>query len=174
MLAWLRHRLGESRELSELRSALEVKELRVADLNRELTAAYEDLTYCREKREAAETLAADRLSAVDWLLEPTVPGQPCVKVRLYNRRDAEAFARLVERNTRAGDLEPYRCQVCPRYPLTLARYWHVRHVNHELRGERGRRERDRRPGDGWGAYLLIRDKIDPGTRQRLEELCKES
>jgi hypothetical protein len=174
MLTWLRRRLGESGELSELRSALAARDARVAGLGRELAAAYEDLIAVRELREAAESAAADRLRVVDRLLEPIALGRECAKVRLYNRADAVAFARLVERATRAGELEPYRCLACPRYPLTLARYWHVRHVDPELRGERGRRERDRRPGDAWEAYLLIRDRVAPATRERLEKLCKES
>lgn len=174
MLDWLRSLLGESRELAELRSALAARDARVAGLDRELRAAYEDLTRCRETREAAEALAADRERVVAALLEPVAAGQECRKVRLYGRADAERFARLVERATRAGELEPYRCPSCPRYPLTLARYWHVRHVNEDLRGERGRRARDARPGDGWEAHLLVREKLDPKTRRWLEDLGKES
>jgi uncharacterized protein with PIN domain len=60
----------------------------------------------------------------------------CTKIRLWNKEMAEAFARKVEQETHCGEMKAYRCDVCPRQPLEGVHFWHITHVDRELRGRK--------------------------------------
>lgn len=187
MLDWLRRALGESEDTQNLIYSLENERISLLGQIDELTqllareeaySAYvddESDQHVKVIRDQDVQLAILR-RVVAELLEPAAPGQGCTKVRLYTRRDAEAYARIVERESAAGALKAYKCEVCPRYPLTLSRYWHIGHVESgELSGASGRRWRNERlrKGHGWGASLVLRERLLPGQRERLEDLGKK-
>ncbi|WP_027930747.1 hypothetical protein [Amycolatopsis thermoflava] len=79
------------------------------------------------------------------MLEPAREGS-CEKVRLWNRSEAERFARLVEREAKTGEgaLEPYRCPICPRQPIDFAHFWHIRHADPTKRGKGAKQYAKRR------------------------------
>lgn len=123
----------------------------------------------RERDDARARLAAanvrHRAAAAEWAVElrrvrrgeaaahralskafEPAPGEDCVKVRLRDRDEAVAFARHVESSTGGewGALAGYRCKLCPRQPVSGARFWHVGNVDQEMRSGRETAERARK------------------------------
>lgn len=105
-----------------------------------LTLLLEDeLSATRSREESTRRL-------LNVMLEPP-QNNSCQKIRLRSRTEADSFARRVEKECGAdkGSLEPYRCPSCPRQPVSMARFWHVRHVDKAKRGLGSRQYARTRP-----------------------------
>jgi hypothetical protein len=130
------------RRLSLIGSALEVS-LLVQSRARTRSALAQVRGELESEREAHAAVCAERdelaaanvglTSTMDSLLQPARVGE-CSKIQLHTHDAAVTFARKVEAETRAGDMEPYRCDACPRNPATGERIWHIRHVRPTQRG----------------------------------------
>lgn len=100
----------------------------ITDLSGQVLALEDELS-------ATQRMNQSLTDTMRMLLEPN-RDDACQKVRLRDKDEAAAFGRHVEtaNGTPAGTLEPYKCRDCPRQPVTLAYFWHVRHVNRTKRG----------------------------------------
>jgi len=150
---WVRRLLGESTTLVAVRAD-------TARLSAELDEARAEITRLRLARVAAANTDRGLRALIDVLIEPAAV-EGCRKVRLPDTPAAAAFAvRLAaDLGDPAGTFEPYACPLCPRQPLTGARYRHVRHVDP---ARRGLRSGWRRPRPGIAATHL-----DPAAVARL-------
>ena len=80
---------------------------------------------------------------------------------------AELRAVRAQRDTGSGELEPYRCEVCPRQPVSNTRFWHVRHVDPTLRGRKY--DPTRRPTSADSVFRRPGPEQVAELRRRIDE-----
>lgn len=145
-----------ARRLDEVTRAL-AEERRKHEATRaeldELSDVLDEIERDRLHQLKLHSRAVDRMNAaireavalrlVMWeLLEPSTSG-PCAKIRWNRTEDATVFAEHVRRNTGCGELKTYQCPECPPQPIpSYGGYWHIAHVDPELRhgGFKSKRE----------------------------------
>lgn len=104
------------------------------DLRHELARTNVNLINSRATVRQKETAIQKLQEVIMQLTEPSVV--TCTKIRLWNKEMAEEFALKVEQATHCGEMKAYRCDVCPRQPLGGVHFWHITHVDRELRGQK--------------------------------------
>jgi len=97
-------------------------------------AAVELARLAWQAAEVAHLQAEGARRVVRTLLEPGEV-ERCRKVRLRTRDEAETFAARVMADTGCGRLEAYRCPHCPRRPVSLEKFFHVRHADWRERNQ---------------------------------------
>jgi hypothetical protein len=122
--------------------------------------------YARAKT-AEKLLRQFRREVYDRLDEPArVDG--CIKVRFHRRPEAADWAVAVANgcNEDPADYNTYQCKICPRSPVTTARYWHVGHDSKQAKAAATAARRAQEAAARRGGRQLDQ-RIDPTVLARL-------
>ncbi len=99
----------------------------------------------------------------------------CAKVRFHWQPEAaEWVAIIVQRTGGVADaLNTYQCNVCPRSPVTVQRYWHVGHLGtKEAQAAKaaGVRRRNAQEAAARRDGKLLEQRVDPAVLAQLRKL----
>jgi hypothetical protein len=139
MIRWLRRQAANysniTRHLYEVEAARRERD----EANARTVAAVLVAAEAVRAAEIAYRQADGARALMGSLLEPG-PGEGCVKVRLRDRDEAEAFAARVLNQT-GEDCYAYRCPKCPRQPVSCEKFWHIATADPERRGKPHRHQK---------------------------------
>lgn len=184
MAGWWR-RLRRRPSRAQLIAEAQLWKNRQAETEKSRHQAYARAEYSRSRLLAVEALLRDSESRLRELVRDVLDGaynepgrvEGCIKVRFHFEQEAADWgATIARRYGEAPDAyEAYPCKVCPRSPVTTARFWHAGHPEKSAgltaKVARERADRARRAEAGRDGRLLSQ-RVDPLVLAQLRKIGK--
>ena len=127
-------------------------------------------------REANQLAESVREEVLCRLAEPP-QADGCEKIRFHHRAEADEFAEALSSDTKQGRdaYRVYQCNVCPRSPVTMHRYWHVGHPNRAAAIKAaGIQKRRRESASAYQEGRQLQQRVDPTVLARLRRIGRAS
>lgn len=134
MIRWLRRQAANYTSITRYLLAAEHARAQRDEANARAIAAIHLAVAAWQAAEIAYR-HADGARALMWSMTEPEGVEGCVKVRLRDETEALTFAARVRADTGVA-CEPYPCRLCPRQPVSTAKFWHVRSIDPQQRGRR--------------------------------------